>query len=29
MDSIPAKMQPQHDAMVALTDALCREKGES
>ena len=26
MDSIPAKMQPQHDAIVALTDAFCQER---
>jgi hypothetical protein len=26
MDSIPAKMQPKHEAIVALTDALCRER---
>jgi len=26
MDSIPTKMQPQHDAIVALIDAFCRER---
>jgi hypothetical protein len=26
MDSIPAKMQPKHDAIAALIDAFCQEK---